>query len=149
MCAKWMSPLESDFMLNIQCHEEILETSSFRVSTIHAHHYKIDSGLRLEEWSHYAAKSWWVINIIVATYFLLVFWHIHCGYKKSSISPFCLPSFVTNIKQVFIFTISSRLLHFISKFTFEFPLLFSLTNNARLSNLFTIVNLHKIYIYVL
>ena len=83
------------------------------------YNYKIDSGLRLEEWSHYAAKSWWVINIIVATYFLSVFWHIHCGYKKSNISPFCLPSFVTNIKQVFIFTISSRLLHFISKFTWE------------------------------
>ena len=27
MCAKWMSPSESDFMLNIQWHEEIFETS--------------------------------------------------------------------------------------------------------------------------
>ena len=28
MCAKWMSPSESDFMLNIQWHEEIFETSN-------------------------------------------------------------------------------------------------------------------------
>ena len=31
LCAKWMPPLESDFMLNIQWHEEIFETSRHHV----------------------------------------------------------------------------------------------------------------------